>query len=153
MSIIHTAFLRNVFKLYYIPIQLESKKKTHSRIRKHLVCYQKEKKKVIYTRYNCAFSLSGSPRAISTNFPSASGSLFLSGWNFLLSLLYAALISLSEADLWTVWQTWVIGLLSSGKGIRDALSKILYRSAAETKVARKRARTTNKCRQNMVFRN
>jgi len=38
------------------------------------------------------------PWVISTNLASAPSALFLSGWNFLLNLLYAFLISASDAD-------------------------------------------------------
>jgi hypothetical protein len=48
------------------------------------------------------------PRVISTNFPSAFGSLFRSGWYFLLSRLYAFLMSASDAERCTVHRTDVL---------------------------------------------
>ena len=55
----------------------------------------------------CTFNSSWNniPRVISTNFSSAFGSLFLSGWNFLLSRLYAFLMSASDAERCTVNRT------------------------------------------------
>jgi hypothetical protein len=44
------------------------------------------------------------PRVIPTNFSSAFGSLFLSGWYFLLSRLYAFLMSASDAERCTAYR-------------------------------------------------
>ena len=53
------------------------------------------------------------PCATSTNFPSAPGDWFLSGWYFLLSLLYALRISWSVADFETV-----VDHMTGGQGRR-----------------------------------
>lgn len=69
----------------------------HLLVRQNLICCSRR-----FELLCIEFTAKYPPRAICTNLSSASAALFLSGWYFLLSFLYALRMSFSVADLCTI---------------------------------------------------